>query len=404
MKYIVVLIDGAGDDRLESLGGRTPLMAADMPTVRLLEKRAQIGLVKTVPEGMTPGSDIANLSVMGYDPRIYHTGRSPLEALSIGLDMKEDDVSLRMNLVTLKGEGAFSELVMADYSGGEISSEESAILVEALAEAWAGEKGFEIHHGVSYRHIYLWHKGSLDVSLTPPHNITGEVISSYLPEGANSEFFRAFLRKGYEILRNHPVNLARIAQGKAPANCPWLWGEGKKPRMEDFRKLNGLSGGVISAVDLLRGMARGAGMAVIPVEGATGTIHTNFKGKGEEGLKALKGGLDYLYVHLEAPDECGHQRDADCKVRSLELIDRHILKTLTEGLAGEDFRLLLVPDHRTPIATGKHDAVPVPYLLYDSRKDLGQGLTYDEAAATGGIPVDSGVSLHRLLLEKEVTR
>lgn len=400
MKYIVVLIDGAADDRLEALGNKTPLMAANMPTVRLLEKKAQIGLVKTVPEGMTPGSDIANLSVMGYDPRIYHTGRSPLEALSIGIAMKEDDVSLRMNLVTLSYEENFLDKRMLDYSGGEITTKESAQLMEDLMEPYNNNQDYAIYKGVSYRHILIWHQGSLKVQLTPPHNITGEKIIGHLPKGDNADFFLDFMKKGNEILQKHPINLKRIAEGKNPANSPWLWGEGLKPKMEDFHKLYSLKGGVISAVDLLRGMAIGAGMEVIPVAGMTGTIHTNFKGKGEEGLKALNNGLDYLYIHLEAPDECGHQGDVEGKVRSLELIDRYILKKLVEELDVE-FRLLLVPDHRTPLKSRKHDGEPVPYLLYDSRKDISNHLKYNEDSAKAGIEIESGVALHRLLIEKD---
>lgn len=399
MKYIVVLIDGAADDRLEELGGKSPLEAAYMPTVRMLEKTAQIGLVQTVPEGMSPGSDIANLSVMGYDPRIYHTGRSPLEALSIGVKMKAHDIAIRLNLVTLSDEAEFLDKRMLDYSGGEIPTEESALLMDALIDAWKDEKDFEIHKGVSYRHLFLWHEGSMDISLVPPHNITGERIMGHLPQGVHSDFFIRFIRKGYEILKDHPVNQARIARGERPANAPWLWGEGVRPSLVPFQGLYGLKAGVISAVDLIRGIARGADMEVLPVVGATGTIHTNFKGKGEAAVTGLNEGLDYIYIHLEATDECGHQGDIDGKVRSLELIDQHILKKLVEKVQG-DYRLLLVPDHRTPLRTRKHDLVPVPYLLYDTRKTLGEGRGYNEEEAKGGTPLESGVALHRLLIEK----
>lgn len=401
MKYIVVLIDGAADDRVAELGNKTPLMVADMPTVRTLEKKSRIGLVKTVPDGMSPGSDIANLSVMGYDPAVYHTGRSPLEALSVGVEMKDDDIAIRLNLVTLSDEEEFLQKRMIDYSGGEISTEESADLIKALQEAWADNKDYAIYHGVSYRHVFIWHRGSLDVNLIPPHNITGEKIQKYLPEGDNSDFFLDFIRKGYDLLKDHPVNRRRIAEGKRPANSPWLWGEGKKPMLEAFTRLNGIRGGVISAVDLIRGIGKGAGMDVIRVPGATGTIHTNFKGKGEAAVKALNDGLDYIYVHLEATDECGHQGDIEGKVRSLELIDELVISKLVADVQG-DYRLLLVPDHRTPLKLGKHDSHPVPYLLYDSRTDLGNGLVYDEESAAGGEFMDTGVALHRLLIEKDL--
>lgn len=400
MKYVVVLIDGAADDRIEELGNKTPLMAAYMPTVRNLEKKSKIGLVKTVPDGLYPGSDIANLSVMGYDPKIYHTGRSPLEALSIGVKMKDDDIAIRMNLVTLSDDENFNDKTMIDYSGGEISTEESEELVEALIKGFKEEKDYSIHHGISYRHVFIWHEGSLEINLIPPHNITGEKIANYLPGGVNSEFFTNFIKKGYEILKDHPVNIKRINEGKRPANCPWLWGEGKKPQLDKFEFLNGLKGGVISAVDLIRGIGKGAGMEVIQVPGATGTLHTNFKGKGEAAVLGLNNGLDYMYIHLEATDECGHQGDIEGKVKSLELIDEFIISKLVSEIK-DDYRLLIVPDHRTPLKTKKHDSLPVPYLLYDSSKDLGMGLVYNEEDAQKGEYVETGFKLHTLLIEKK---
>lgn len=400
MKYIVVLIDGAADDRIKELNNKTPLMAAQMPTIRMLETKAQIGLVKTVPDGLYPGSDIANLSVMGYDPKKYHTGRSPLEALSIGVEMKEDDIAIRMNLVTLSDDENFNDKRMIDYSGGEISTEESDELVKALINGFKDEKDYSIYHGISYRHVFIWHEGSLKITLIPPHNITGEKIATYLPEGTNSEFFTNFIKKGYDILKDHPVNKKRISEGKNPANCPWLWGEGKKPLLDKFEELYGLKGGVISAVDLIRGIGKGAGMEVIIVPGVTGTIHTNFKGKGEAAVLALNNGLDYMYIHLEAPDECGHQGDIEGKVRALELIDEFIISKLVNDLKG-DYRLLVVPDHRTPLKTKKHDSLPVPYMIYDSKKDFGMGLSYNEEDAKKGGYLDTGIKLHDLLIEKK---
>lgn len=400
MKYIVVLIDGAADDRIEELANKTPLMAAYMPTVRILEKNAKIGLVKTVPDGLYPGSDIANLSVMGYDPKIYHTGRSPLEALSIGVKMKDDDIAIRMNLVTLSDDKKFEDKTMIDYSGGEISTEESEELVKALIDTFSKEKDYSIHHGISYRHVFIWHEGSLEINLIPPHNITGEKIGNYLPGGVNSDFFNYFMKKGYEILKDHPVNKKRVSEGKRPANCPWLWGEGKKPLLDKFEMLNGIKGGVISAVDLIKGIGKGAEMEVINVPGATGTIHTNFKGKGEAAVLGLNNGLDYMYIHLEATDECGHQGDIEGKVKALELIDKFIISKIV-GEIKDEYRLLIVPDHRTPLKTKKHDSLPVPYLLYDSRKNLGMGLSYNEEDASNGEYIETGFKLHALLLEKK---
>lgn len=400
MKYIVVLIDGAADDRIEELDNKTPIMTAYMPTVRKLEKKSKIGLVKTVPDGLYPGSDIANLSVMGYDPGKYHTGRSPLEALSIGVEMKDDDIVFRMNLVTLSDDENFNDKMMIDYSGGEVSTEESDELVKALINGFKDEKDYSIYHGISYRHVFIWHEGSMDINMTPPHNITGEKILKHLPEGINSEFFINFIKKGYDILKDHPVNKKRISEGKRPANSPWLWGEGKKPLLDKFEDLYGLKGGVISAVDLIRGIGKGAGMEVIIVPGATGTIHTNFKGKGEAAVLGLNNGLDYMYVHLEATDECGHQGDIKGKVRALELIDEFIISKLVSDLK-DDYRLLVVPDHRTPLKTRKHDSLPVPYMLYDSREDLGTGLSYNEEDARKGDFIDTGIKLHALLIEKK---
>jgi 2,3-bisphosphoglycerate-independent phosphoglycerate mutase len=400
MKYVVVLIDGAADDRIEELENKTPLMSAYMPTVRKLEKKSKIGLVKTVPDGLYPGSDIANLSVMGYDPKIYHTGRSPLEALSIGVKMKDDDIAIRMNLVTLSDDENFNDKIMMDYSGGEVSTEESDELIEAIINGFKEEKDYTIYHGISYRHVFIWHEGSLEINLIPPHNITGEKIGNYLPGGINSEFFINFIKKGYNILKDHPVNKKRISEGKRPANSPWLWGEGKKPLLDKFEDLYGLKGGVISAVDLIRGIGKGANMEVINVPGATGTIHTNFKGKGEAAVLALNSGLDYMYIHLEATDECGHQGDIDGKVRALELIDEFIISKIVSDIK-DDYRLLVVPDHRTPLKTKKHDSLPVPYMLYDSRKDLGMGLIYNEEDARKGDYLDTGIKLHDLLIEKK---
>lgn len=401
MKYIVILIDGAADENVAALGDKTPLMVAKMPNTEQLSKKGQIGLVQTVPEGMSPGSDVANLSIMGYAPEKYHTGRSPLEALSAGVAMKDTDVAIRLNLVTLGDEEPFSEKTMVDYSGGEIETQDSVVLIKALQAAFDKDP-YHIYEGISYRHVFIWENGSLKVTLTPPHNILDKKIGPYLPAGDNEAFFRTFIEKGYEILKNHPINIERVKKGIKPANAPWLWGEGKKPLLDDFYEKNQLKGGVISAVDLIKGIGLGSEMTVIEVPDVTGTLHTNFKGKGEGALKGLLEGLDYVYVHLEAPDECGHQGDIFGKVSSLELIDEKVIGPVVEGLkeAGEDFRVLIVPDHRTPLNKRTHTMDPVPYLIYDSRKDLGGGIHYDEVSAQKGIYVENGPKLHDILIEK----
>ena len=401
MKYMVILIDGAADENVEALGNKTPLMVAKMPNIEKLSKTGEIGLVQTVPEGMSPGSDVANLSIMGYEPEKYHTGRSPLEALSAGVAMKETDVAIRLNLVTLGDEEPFSEKTMIDYSGSEIETEESIPLINALKESF--DKGpYHIYPGISYRHVFIWENGSVNVEMTPPHNILDQKIGSYLPKGDNENFFRDFIEKGYELLKNHPINIERVKKGLKPANAPWLWGEGKKPLLDKFYEKNNLKGGVISAVDLIKGIGMGSDMTVIEVPNVTGTIDTNFTGKGEAALKALLNGLDYVYVHLEAPDECGHQGDVEGKVRSLELIDEKIVGPILKGLenANEELRMLIVPDHRTPLNKRTHTMDPVPYLLFDSRKALGSGNQYDEDHAKSGVYVSTGPKLHDILIEK----
>lgn len=407
MKYIVVLIDGAGDNPLEELGGVTPLVAASLPHIKEMAKRSLIGEVSTVPRGMKPGSDVANLSVLGYSPEIFHTGRSPLEALSLGVKMKDDDMSYRVNLVTLSGEENFGDKVMVDYSGGEISTEEAAELILVLQDLIKGYEGYRIYRGMSYRHVLIESEGKDGLKLTPPHDISGKKIGEFLPSGVNEEFFRWLMEEGYRVLEKHPVNLKRIERGLAPANTPWAWGEGRKPQLANFKEKNGLRGGIITAVDLLKGIGLGAEMEVLEVAGATGTIHTNFTGKKDKALEALLGGLEYLYIHLEAPDECGHQGDVAGKVRSLELIDEKVIGPLMKGLdeAGEDYRVMVVPDHKTPLALKTHTTEPVPYLIYDSRKDLavvGGPLGYNEEEAKKGKYFGDGPSLHQMFIEKNL--
>ena len=401
MKYIVILIDGAADENVEILGNKTPLMVAKITNIKKLSKTGQIGLVQTVPKGMSPGSDVANLSIMGYEPEKYHTGRSPLEALSVGVKMKDTDVSIRLNLVVLGDEEPFSEKTMIDYSGGEIETAESVQLINALKETFDNSP-YHIYPGIMYRHIFIWENGSINIDTIPPHNILDKKIGPYLPKGDNEIFFRDFIKKGHELLKNHPINIARAKRSLKKANALWLWGEGKKPLLDKFSEKNNLKGGIISAVDLIKGIGICSNMTIIEVPNVTGTIDTNFTGKGEAALEGLLNGLDYIYIHLEAPDECGHQGDIKGKVRSLELIDEKIIGPVLKGLEGanEDFRMLIVPDHRTPLNKRTHTMDPVPYLIFDSRKTLGNENLYDEEHAKSGIFVSTGSKLHNIFIEK----
>ena len=384
MKYALILGDGMGDYPIPSLGGRTPLEVADKPCMNALAKTGKVGLVKTVPDGYKPGSDVANLGALGYDATKCYTGRSPLEALSIGIDMKEDDVALRMNLVTLGDEENFEDKTMRDYSAGEITTAESRELVLFLQKELGGGS-FTFYPGVSYRHCLIIAHGSTDMQLTPPHDISDRCVAEYLPKGEGSEAFLDMMKRSYEILRDHPVNRARKAAGKNPANSVWFWGEGTKPRLTPFKELYGKEGAVLSAVDLVKGLGVLAGLEVIEVAGATGNWDTNFAGKAEAAAKALLQGKDFVYVHMEAPDECGHHGDVGKKIYSIEQVDG-VARTVAERLraAGEDFCLLVCPDHPTPIALKTHTSDPVPFLLYRSNAEKGNGAArYDEAAAAG---------------------
>lgn len=380
MKYIIVLGDGMADEPLEVLGGKTPLQAADKKAIDDLAKHGESGLAYMVPEGMSPGSDTANLSVVGYNPKIYYTGRSPLEALSIGVDMKPTDVSLRCNVVTLsEEEGAYEDRKILDHSSSEISTEDAAILIEALKEGLKKE-GYEFYVGTSYRHLLVWANGKV-VELTPPHDILTKRIGDYLPQ---DEVLREMMKKSYDILVNHPINVERKKKGLNPANSAWFWGAGTRPALKSFEEKTGKRGVMISAVDLLKGIAVGSGMDNITVEGANGGLHTNYEGKARAALDALLNqGYDFAYIHVEAPDEMGHQGLVAEKIQAIENIDKYIVKTLVEEFKrlGEDYRILILPDHPTPICIRTHSSEPVPYLLYDSRKELGGQETYNEETA-----------------------
>lgn len=399
MKYIIVLGDGMADEPIEILGGKTPLQVADKKAMDELAKQAELGLAYMVPEGMSPGSDTANLSVTGYNPKIYYTGRSPLEALSIGVDMKPTDVSLRCNVVTLsEEEEAYEDKKIIDHSSGEISTEEAAVLVEALKEGLKKE-GYEFYVGTSYRHLLVWANGKV-VELTPPHDILTQRIGDYLPE---DPVLRDMMKKSYEILVNHPINLKRKEQGLNPANSAWFWGAGTRPALKSFEEKTGKRGVMISAVDLLKGIAVGTGMDNIFVEGANGGLHTNYEGKARAAVDALLNkGYDFAYVHVEAPDEMGHQGLVNEKIEAIEKLDKHVVKVLVEELeqSGQDYRILVLPDHPTPIRIRTHSSGPVPYLLYDNRKKLGGQENYsEETAGQSGLVWKDGYQLMDHLLE-----
>ncbi len=380
MKYVVILGDGMADWPVESLNGETPLSYAKTPEMDALSKVSEIGTVATIPEGMAPGSDTANLSVLGYNPKKYYTGRSPLEALSIGVDMKDTDVVFRCNIVTLTEDPVpYAEQKIVDHSSDEISTEDAAILLKAVAEELANEK-YQFYVGTSYRHCMVWDQGKV-LELTPPHDVLTQTIGQYLPQ---DEVLRQMQERSYEILKNHPLNLKRKEQGLNPANSFWFWGAGTKPMLTSFEGQYHKKGVMISAVDLLKGIAVGAEMDRILVEGANGGLHTNYEGKAEACVKALtKDGYDFAYVHVEAPDEMGHQGSLEKKIQAIEYLDQRLIRLVKEGLdaAGEEYRMLILPDHPTPLAVRTHVSEAVPYLLYDSRNLQEHSWNYNEKEA-----------------------
>ena len=378
MKYIVVLGDGMADEPIASLGGKTPLEYANTPTMDALAARSEIGLLHTIPEGMKPGSDTANLSVMGYDPKIYYSGRSPLEALSIGVPMKDTDVALRCNLVTLSQEEPYEKKTMIDHSSGEISTEDAAVLLDAVKEQLEKD-GYHFYTGTSYRHCLIWENGEV-IPLAQPHDILTQCIGQYLPQDGA---LREMQKKSYEILANHPINVERRKKGLNPANSCWFWGAGTRPALTSFEEKYHKKGVMISAVDLLKGIAVGAGIKNIAVEGANGGLNTNYKGKAQAAADALRSGYDFAYIHVEAPDEMGHQGSVERKIKSIENIDALVIKTVTEQMdaSGEEYRLLVLPDHPTPIRVRTHTSDPVPYLLYDSAMPQNHGWKYSEREA-----------------------
>ncbi|MBD5534186.1 MAG: cofactor-independent phosphoglycerate mutase [Lachnospiraceae bacterium] len=400
MKYLIVLGDGMADEPIAELGGKTPLEYADTPNLDRLSKKSEIGMVHTIPDGMKPGSDTANLSVLGYNPKVYYSGRSPLEALSIGVPMKDTDIALRCNIVTLSEEACpFAEQTIIDHSSSEISTEDCAVLLKAVAEELANEE-FQFYVGTSYRHCLIWNHGKV-LEFTQPHDVLGQVIGQYLPA---EEKFRSMMERSYEILKNHPINTERKKQGLNPANCCWFWGAGTKPALSSFEEKTGKKGMMVSAVDLLKGIAVGADMGVACVEGANGGLHTNYEGKVDAAIKALvEDGYDFAYIHVEAPDEMGHQGSVEKKVKAIHYLDTRVIGPAVEKLAaaGVDYRLLVLPDHPTPIRVRTHTSDSVPYLLYDSTEEKEGSRDYSEREGrVGGILVAEGHRLIDRLFEK----
>jgi 2,3-bisphosphoglycerate-independent phosphoglycerate mutase len=398
MKYLVLLGDGMADEPLQQLGGKTPLEHAQTPYMDRLARSGQIGLAATVPDGFHPGSDVANLSVFGYDPQHCYSGRSPLEAASMGVELGPDDVSFRLNLVWL--EAHYGKLYMGDFSAGHISSEDSGKLVQTLQQE-LGDEDFTFYPGVSYRHLLVWKNGRDKMICVPPHDISSQSIENHLPQGEGSAELISLTTSAQLVLNNHPVNHDRIERGEVPANSIWLWGQGRKPNMETYRDLYDISGAVISAVDLIKGIGVCAGLEIIDVPGATGYLDTNYRGKAEYALNALKQ-RDFVYVHVEAPDEAAHGGLLEEKVKAIEDFDREVVGTIVENLDSlGDCRLLVLPDHPTPVAKRTHTSDPVPYILYDSRNNGLNGVQgYSEREAVNTGSLIPGCDLLSTLLER----
>ncbi len=404
MKYMVLLCDGMADTPCPVLDNKTPMQLAHKPLMDSLAKKSLVGMCRTVANGLKPGSDVANLSVLGYDPTVSYTGRSPLEAASIGIDLKDTDVTLRCNLVTLSDEERYEDRTMVDYCAGDISTAEAAEIIKTIEEK-LGNDIYKFYSGVSYRHCLVVSNGTTDLGeMTPPHDISGRVVGEYLSKSENAAPLIELMIKSYDILKAHPVNKARIAAGHRPANSIWLWGEGTKPDVKNFEEKNGVSGCIVSAVDLLKGIGKCAGMLTPEVAGATGYLDTDFEGKAAAGIEAFEKGCDLVYLHFEAPDECGHRGECYNKVKAIEAIEARAFTQLIDYLeeSGDDYRILIMPDHPTPLETKTHSAKPVPFLIYDSRKELcGVESFTEESAAATGIFIEHGPSIMDILLEKK---
>ncbi len=405
MKYLVLIPDGMADERVETLGNRTPMEAADKPTMDALCRRSYVGRVLNVPLGMVPESDTANMAILSFDPKVYSKGRSPLEAVSMGIEMQPDETAYRCNVVTISDEEgvAYEDRTMLDHSADEITTAEADELIKALDTAF-GNDIRRFHTGVSYRHCLIWKNGDDHYDFARPHDIIGRCIREYLPKADNggTEFYE-LMKKSYDVLNHHPINEARRARGLKPANSAWLWSPGKKPQMPNFKEKWGINGTVISAVDLIKGIGLCAGMQSIDVEGATGNVHTNYDGKAQATIEAFKNGADLVYVHVEGPDECGHRAETDNKVLSIELIDKKILAPVYEYLknCGEDFKIMVLPDHPTPLRIRTHSSDSVPFFVYDSTKEMTGPETFTEAsAATTGVYIPEGHTLLDLVIER----
>jgi len=407
MKYIVVLGDGMSDYPVPELGGKTPLQAAATPVMDKLARQGVLGLARTVPPGMVPGSDTANLSVLGYNPRLCYRGRSPFEAASMGVDLQPGDISFRCNLLTLSEDEPYDDKVMLDHSAGEITSAEAACLMDEV-RLRQGHNGLQFYNGISYRHLLVWREGPQNWRLIPPHDILGQKIGGYLPKGAGADILIRLMKESVTFLTGHQVNQSRIKQGLRPANAIWLWGEGNKPVIASFREQFGLRGAVISDVDLVRGIGICAGMDVLPVEGGTGLLDTNYRGKAAAALEALRSGYDFVFVHVEAPDECGHRGEVQNKVRAIELIDRELLAVLKPELDREGFacRLMVLPDHATPLSLRTHSLDPVPFVISQSgERELYPDRSFDEAnAARTGLYFEEGHRLMPFFLQREAAK
>lgn len=402
MKYLVLIPDGMADEKIPSLGNKTPMEAADKPTTDALAKKSLVGLVSNVPEGIAPGSDAANMAILSFDPKVYSKGRSPLEAVSMGLKMNDTQVAFRCNIVTLSEDEEYDEKTIIDHSADEITTAEADELIKAV-EAALGNDERHFYTGVSYRHCLLWDGVEDDYGFTPPHDILGKRIKDYLPTGEVGNKYYELMKASWDILNHHPINEARRARGLKVANSIWFWSPGKKPALPSFKEKWGLDGAVISAVDLIKGIGLCANMESIDVEGVTGNVHTNYDGKAQAAIDAFKRGVEYVYVHLEGPDECGHRAETENKVLSIELIDKKVLAPIYEYLksCGEDFKIAILPDHPTPISLRTHTMDPVPFMIYSSREELcGVDTLNEETAAATGLYVSAGHTLMERFIEK----
>jgi len=405
MKYIIILIDGMADYKIAELGDRTPLQYAKTPVLDGLAGNSEIGTVRTIPEGMAPGSDTANLSVLGYDPKKYNTGRSSLEAVSLGINLSKDDVIFRCNLVTLSGEDNYKDRIMIDYSAGEIPTSQASVLIKYIGSKLQTDN-IRFYPGLSYRNIIVWKNGFDKNILTPPHDILDKKIADFLPCGPGSDVLLDMMVKSGSLLKEHTINKERIKKGLSPANSIWIWGESRKPALDSFYEKYKLKGSIISAVDLIKGIGILGGLEVVKVKGATGTIHTNFKGKANAAIRELSGGKDFVYIHLEAADECSHQGNVSDKVKAIEIIDREVIEPIKEALdkQGASYRMMILPDHYTPISLRTHTSEPVPFMIYDSTSQIiSKHKRFDElSAGESGLYFKQGYKLLDYFFKKEV--